>query len=262
MYTYNILLGVNQDREPMVWNWKSENALAIVGKGGSGKTTAAIYWMAQLAAQGVRFLLVDPHRENKESLYQQTHFMHDAFIKPCVHTYEDAALYIEYIQTLGKQRIDMIIPEEDHYPLVLVIDEFTSFIINYAGAKQSVLQMLDSINQFRKVRLRLMLIGQSWGQAVRVVSGLRDAISSVVVLRSSFNDAQKFTSFAATAKEAALLKPGEGYYLDEKIYIPRITTTGKLTVTQRIKKFEPKDSVDLPQGVLYQNEHLLTSYGS
>jgi hypothetical protein len=84
----------------------------------------------------------------------------------------------------------------------------------------------------------------------------------VVVLRSSFNDAQKFTSFAATAKEAALLKPGEGYYLDEKIYIPRITTTGKLTVTQCIQKFEPKDSVDFPQGVLYQNEHLLTSYGS
>lgn len=257
-YTYNVILGVNQESEPILWNWEQENALAIVGKGGSGKTTAASYYLTQWACQGVKFLIADPHKKNKkDSLRGAIEHIQDALIKPIVSDYADIHTYINYMHELGMARIN---DEVDTYPLVFVIDEFTNYVLNSPDTKRSALTLLDSVNQFRKADIRLMLIGQSWGQAIKTASQLRDAISSAVVLRASFNDAAKFCSFPSTAKEANLLTPGRGYYLDELLWIPRLTGTGKLIAQKRVAAFnhtskDTKPLQTLPK--LYEREVFL-----
>jgi hypothetical protein len=269
-YTNNILLGVNADKEYVVWNWQQENALAIIGKGGSGKTTSAIYWLSQLSAQGVSVMMCDPHMNHKESLYAQSDFMHGALIAPCVKSYSDIHSYVQAFHTIGMQRINDDSIEQT--PLVLVIDEFTSYLINYPQAKETVLTLLDSVNQYRKVQMRLILIGQTWSQAVKMVSGLRDALSSSVILKSSANDARKFAAFETTAKEATNLVPGTAFYQDERLWIPRATSTWKLVVSQRVARYQYAPMSDMlgatetfsaAQGYnLYQNEHRLHDYAS
>jgi len=251
-YTYNIVLGVNRDGEPIVWKWDYENSLAIVGKGGSGKTTASIYWMSQLACQGVRFIMCDPHADHKESLYAQSTFFHNALLMPIAKTYPEIMERIKYVNELGMRRIRN--EEQDHFPVVLLADEFTSFLLNYTDAKSAIMSLLDSVNQFRKVNIRLVAISQTWAQAIRMASGLRDSISSAVVLKSSFNDASKFCAMSQTAKEASLLIVGQGFYLDERIWIPRVTSTDKLLVSQIVHDFTYAATAQI---TLYPNERRL-----
>nr|WP_139088770.1 hypothetical protein [Oscillochloris trichoides] len=251
-HTYNLILGVNQDSEPIIWHWDNENALAIIGKGGSGKTTNSAYWLSQWACQGVRLLMADPHMNNRQSLYVATEHLHDALVEPCACDYGDITRYIELFHQIGYERLNNT---GDHYPLVFVIDEFTSYLLNSSDTKASALKLLDSVNQYRKVGLRLMLIGQSWGQAIRVASQLRDSISSAVVLKSSKNDAAKFCAFDTTAKEANLLPIGRGFYQDEMIWIPKLTGTGKLVAQKRVKAFMKTDT-------LHRNEIYLHDMGT
>jgi len=234
-YTYNVLLGLNRASEPIAWIWDHANALAVIGKGGSGKTTNASYWLSQLACQGVRFLMADPHMDNKESLYANTKHLHEAFIAPCVKEYKDITKAIDTYHALGHERINN---RAEHFPLVFVIDEFTSYLLSSEDTKHAALKLLDSANQYRKVGLRLMLIGQSWGDAVKKASSLRDAISDSVVLRSAYNNALKFCSFAATAKEANVLPVGRGYFMDEMIWIPRLTGTDKLVTFDIVREYQ------------------------
>jgi len=250
-YTYNVILGVNQEGESIVWNWKQANALAVVGKGGSGKTTNVAYWLSQLACQGVRFIMADPHMENDESLFRATEHLHDALITPCVKTYPEITKAIDMYHALGHARINN---RAEHFPLVFVIDEYTSYLLSSEDTKHAALKLLDSANQYRKVGLRLILIGQSWGAAVKKAANVRDAISDSVVLRSAYNNAVKFCAFASTAKEASLLPVGQGYYQDEMIWIPRMTGTDKLVTQNRIRalKYTP-----LVQITLYPNERRL-----
>lgn len=259
-YTNNILIGVNQDAEPLTWVWEHSNGLAVIGKGGSGKTTGAAYWLSQLACQGVRFLMADPHMTNKQSLFAQTEHLQKALLMPCVSEYKDITRYITYFHELGHKRIHN---EAEHFPLMFVIDEFTSYILNSDDTKQAALKLLDSVNQYRKVNLRLFLIGQTWGQAVKVISGLRDAISDAIVLKSSVNDARKFCAFEATAKEAKLLEPGKGYFNDEMVWIPRLTGTSKLVTQKRVETFNhpPAETTKQPwYETLPKNEQLLEVY--
>jgi len=260
-YTYNIILGANIDSEPVVWKWAYENALAVAGKGGSGKTTSSAYWLSQLAAQGVRFLMCDPHMAHKESLYAQTDFMHDALLKQCAGTHEQTMEYIQLFHSIGAKRITN--EETNHYPLMLVIDEFTSFVINYSAAKSAVVTLLDSLNQLRKCQMKVMLLGQTWGQALKTISSMRDALSSTVVLRSSYNDAAKFCASSQTARDAMLLTPGEGFYQDEKIWIPQVTSTGKLIVTRRVHAFKhtPLQTQHIASQ-RYKNEENLLEYAA
>lgn len=254
-YNYNIILGVDSDSQPIVWGWEHANAIAVVGKGGSGKTTNAAYWLSQLACQGVRILMADPHMESKQSLYAFTEHMRPSFIAPCVKSNEDIMSYIEYIHDLGSKRINNEAPT---YPLILVIDEFTTFVLNSDETKQAALKLLDSVNQYRKADIRVMLLGQTWGAAVQKISGLRDAISDAIIHKASANDARKFCSFESTAKEAKLLVPGQAYYNDEMIYIPRLTSTSKLVTAQRVAEYN-----HLPVRIhedLYDNEHHLNRY--
>ena len=156
-------------------------------------------------------------------------------------------------------------------PLVLVIDEFTSYLINYPQAKETVLTLLDSVNQLRKAQCRILLIGQTWGQAVKLVSGLRDALSSSVILKSSANDARKFCAFETTAKEATNLVPGTAFYQDERLWIPRATSTWKLVVSQRVANYRytamsdmlgATEAISAAHSELQANEDYLHAYTS
>lgn len=256
-YNYNLILGVDSESTPVVWHWEQNNALALIGKGGSGKTTNAAYWMSQWACQGVRFLLADPHMEDKQSLYAYTEHLHEALIMPCVKENDDILEYVRYISALGKQRMDT---QVDHFPLVLVIDEFTSFVITGDHTQAAATLLLNTVNQYRKVGIRVMLLGQTWGQAVRQVSGLRDAISSSVIHKSSINDAKKFVSFDATAKQANLLTPGKAYYEDEMIWIPRLTGTSKMVAQKRVRSFNYTAIQDTLKVEIGTNERFLSDY--
>lgn len=256
-YNYNIILGVDEESNPVTWYWKTNNALAIIGKGGSGKTFNSAYWMTQWACQGVRFLLADPHMVNKQSLYAYTEHIRDAFIMPCVSEYDTIMEYIRYIDKLGKKRIDS---NNNEYPLVFVIDEFTSFVIKSDETRLAAKLLLNSVNQYRKADIRLMLIGQTWGDAVKVTSGLRDAISSSVIHKAAFNDANKFTAFPTTAKQANLLVQGQAYYEDEMIWIPMMTGTSKLIAKQRVDMFRYAQIKNTVKSLFHINERNLNDY--
>lgn len=233
-WTCNALIGVTAQRCPQFLIWKNFNALAVVGQGGSGKTMSSVYWLSQWAIQGVRFLICDPHAQNDESLNAYTQHLHGALVAPVVSQYQDTTRYIRQIHELGKRRIDNV--ERDHSPVVLVIDEFTSYVINSGDeGKKAIVQLLDSINQYRKVNIRALFIGQTWGAAVQKVSSLRDSISNALVLKSAENNAKKFCALPQQVKNARNLKPGQGYFGEEHIYIPRVNDKDRALVREYIE---------------------------
>lgn len=221
----DIVIGKSPNGKELL-RWKLFNALAICGMGGSGKTLSAAYWLTQYYMQNVRIVLADPHAAHHESLFANT--QHIKLSMPCVDKYEDITTRIQEMYDLGKRRIDNT--EHDHYPIMFVIDEFASYVVSSADARKSVIVLLNAINQFRKVNIRMMLISQSWASAIRV-AGLRDAISDSVVLRSARNNAIKFCS-ASMANVANQLRPGMGIFADTIVRFPMLTATDKLVASE------------------------------
>lgn len=250
-YTNNLILGAYRDgdkRVPLVWRWAEHNALAVAGKGGSGKTTATVYWIAQWVSQGVRVVLYDPHKSQRESLHAQVAQMIAPLqLLPTGETIDDAIEYIAWWWLLGARRIAK---QEPSFPIVFVLDEFTNFVISGGEkVKQSIKLLLDSINQYRKVNMRIVFIGQTWGQALRMVTSLRDAISSAVVFRSSYNDVRKFVPNDQLAKLSNQLATGTAYTsLDYEriIHIPRLVATDHLIAAQRGGVLAQRHPVPVP----------------
>lgn len=235
-YNQNLLVGITPQKELKWIQWNTFNALAVVGAGGSGKTTAAVYWLSQWAIQGVRFFICDPHMDTDEGLCAQVDHLQGAFLDKCVRDYDDITKRIARVHTIGEQRIRGEIPKDQHYPMMLVIDEFTSFIINSPTAKKAAVTLLDATNQYRKVNIRLLVIGQTWGAAVQTTAGLREAISDCVVFKSQENNASKFC-LPTTARKAKTLKVGQAFFQDELTYIPRVNDTDKLFTAERIDRY-------------------------
>lgn len=261
-YTNNLILGAyrndEKERIPVVWRWKEHNALAVAGKGGSGKTTGTAFWLAQWAAQGVRFLLYDPHKSQKESLHVQTaQFLAPLQLLPTADTVDEACEYIDFWWLLGLYRLRK---QEPSFPIVFVFDEFTSFVLSGGErTKNAIKRLLDSINQYRKVHMRVVLIGQTWGQALRAVTSLRDSISSAVVFRSSYNDVRKFVPNDQLAKMANQLATGTALTTidyDHVIHVTRLTATDQLIAAQRASVLTSRHPVSSP--FLNRNEQYLS----
>lgn len=261
-FTNNLILGAyrndEQRRVPVVWRWSEHNALAVAGKGGSGKTTGTAFWLAQWAAQGVRFLLYDPHKSQKESLHAQTtQFLAPLQILPTADTVDEALEYIDFWWLLGLHRLRK---QESAFPIVFVFDEFTSFVLSGGErTKRAIKRLLDSINQYRKVQMRVVLIGQTWGQALRAITSLRDSISSAVVFRSSYNDVRKFVPNDQLAKMSNQLATGTAITTidyDRVIHVTRLNATDQLIAAQRASALSARYPVPLP--FLRRNEQYVT----
>lgn len=255
-YTNNIILGtyLEQKRSPAVWRWAEHNAIAVAGKAGSGKTTAIAFWLAQLASQGVRFIVYDPHAVQKESLFAQvSQFITPLSLLPVAQTVDEVYEYVDFWWVLGKARIEN---REPAFPLVFVFEEFTSYVLSASErSKKTIRKMLDSANQYRKVNMRTLFAGQSWGQALRAVTSLRDSISFAVVFRSSYNDARKFLFSEAQAREAIQLPTGVAFTTldtERKIHIAKLNATDRLVAAQRAAKLAER--IPTPYPFLRKNE--------
>ncbi len=178
-------------------------------------------------------------------------------ILPTADTVDEALEYIDFWWLLGLHRLRK---QEPAFPIVFVFDEFTSFVLSGGErTKLAIKRLLDSINQYRKVQMRVVLIGQTWGQALRAITSLRDSISSAVVFRSSYNDVRKFVPNDQLAKMSNQLATGTAITTidyDRVIHVTRLNATDQLIAAQRASALSARYPVPLP--FLRRNEQYLT----
>lgn len=235
-FTKNLIVGLRYDNEVSVWRWDNSAAIAVIGTTGSGKTENTAYWLTQLACQGVRLAICDPHHKDKQSLTAKTQHLRQAYLEEPITEYSQYEPFVRSIYELGKARLDD--PTLERYPIMVAIDEFTSYILQTKGAAKTTVTLLnDAVNQYRKVDIRFILIGQQFGEAVRITSNLRDAISSAFILKCSHNDSARFTNKLVTTG----LQPGQVLYEDQVCLVPRLTATDRLVATDRILQFSHTD---------------------
>jgi hypothetical protein len=226
-------------------NWDTSNGIIIAGRSGSGKSNTAAHYLTQLAAQGVKLIICDYNGGGGtgQSLIERIEHLGDAFLWPAVTEEQDIIRYIESLHELGKQRLKGKIPISEHFPIVFVIDEFSSFVANtpppvqittikegdtktITRAPTYMQRALDMLITVRKANMRVIVMGQNWLQSGTTshVRAFRSNFSDIVLHGLSARDAGLFIDDRDVARVVETLKTGQIYYNGNRLYVPLLNS--------------------------------------
>lgn len=187
-----LLLGYSE-AGPLWGGWKDLYSSAVAGLQGSGKTTTVRFLAAQSAAQGARFVIIDPHAgAENDSLAATLAPLAPSFIADPA-TGEEA---IRAIVSRVWQEFDARKSGRRGPPLIVCIDEFTSLMRSRVGMELA--HLVEAVAQEgRKYGVYCLLSGQIWNVERSGGAPVRDALASAYVHRSK-------------PQQARLLLPGAG----------------------------------------------------
>src|SRR5262249_40330766 len=135
----SMLVGFNSEQKPLYLRWGKAGLSAVAGGSGSGKTSTVRLLAAQHAMSGGALVLCDGHGEaGEQSLIQSCEPLSGAYLlEPAI---SDDAIYqtIRAVDRIGRDRLTGNIPPAQHFPIVLIVDEFTSLVRNHRSAAEIV----------------------------------------------------------------------------------------------------------------------------
>jgi len=175
-----LLLGYSAEG-PLVGGWKDLYSSAVAGLSGSGKTTTLRFLAAQSAAQGARFLILDPHADaGDESLAGTLAPLAPAFLAPPATDPRAMLRLLEQAQTLMQTRLA---GGARPWPLIVAVDEFTA-LMGRSDLAGPLAELIEAIAQEgRKVQVFALISGQIFTAARSGSTALRDALASAYVHR-------------------------------------------------------------------------------
>jgi hypothetical protein len=175
-----LLLGYSADG-PLVGGWKDLYSSAVAGLSGSGKTTTLRFLAAQSAAQGARFLILDPHADaGDESLAGTLAPLAPAFLAPPATDPRAMLRLLEQAHTIMQTRLA---GGARPWPLIVAVDEFTA-LMGRSDLAGPLAELIEAIAQEgRKVQCFALISGQIFTAARSGSTALRDALASAYVHR-------------------------------------------------------------------------------
>jgi hypothetical protein len=184
-----LILGFDQESgKELSGTWLDLYSTAIAGLPGTGKTTTQRFLASQVALQGARFVVIDPHAgAADDSLAATLSPLAGSFVCDPASTDKQILEAVRYVADVGARRIAG--KDKDTTPLILWADELTA-LLGRSTIGDELAQLLETVAQeYRKRFVFVCGSGQIW-TAARATSELRDSFASAIVHRMKRNQAR------------------------------------------------------------------------
>jgi hypothetical protein len=222
-----LLVGHDKDGQPHYLDLETSHMIAIMGASRSGKSATTRFLLAQLAmmpgADSVGIVLCDPHGgAHPDSLQVSCAALRPAYLLEPAIDRDEIAKTIAMVGAIAARRLSQPPP---YAPLVLVIDEFTSLMLGggeYATKLENAL--IGITDQYAKVGVRVLLLGQKWNAHLTGGTALRHGIQSVITHAIKAEQA-RFLLDMDSAALAEKLQPRTGnvlfqaHWADDPIHV-------------------------------------------
>jgi hypothetical protein len=209
---HSLLAGFDADQAPHYIEMENCGFIAVGGQPRVGKTTAVRFLLGQAALQGWQLVICDPHGAQAQGLIRQTDALKNAIVRQAIAP-DDIIEAIRYVDAIGQQRERD--PDGERQRVMLVIDEFTSLILD-KELPDDVLDLLTKMAvKYPKLSINGLVIGHEWtGRLLGAQLGtsLRRAMTHRIVMRSDPQNAEFLLPTTALAKQTADLPKGHALY--------------------------------------------------
>lgn len=265
MISNTISLGFIDNTNLRLLPWRNSNGILLAGVSGYGKSTTAAFLLSQYAYNGTKMLICDygASSSQSETLINNIDYLEPSFLADPAFDGKDIVKVIERAERLGNDRMSGKIPAAQHYPIMVVIDEFATFCINNAppdevntvvsgskydegGETRTVTKaptyldlLIGSILRFRKVNIHYMLISQEWASmASNSVRKLRSNMTDKICHRLDKNLSNLFFEDTKEKRACMALPVGKVLYNGDVLTIPTMTDSVVNAVSKRTREYE------------------------
>jgi hypothetical protein len=205
-------------------SWLDLYSCAVGGLSGSGKSWTAAFLAGQAALWGTRFVVLDPHAANAESLASRLAPLRSRFVCDLAESPREMKEAVGLVvEELGRRKSG-----GRGEPWLFLVDEFSALQRGELAAPLG--DLVEALGQEgRKLGLYAMVCGQVWTAARAGGSELRDSLASAYVHRLRPSQARYLTGLTAAELPGDLLHlpPGSAYLLNtagdlRRVAIPRM----------------------------------------
>ena len=227
-----LVLGYDQQAQPIHGTLDSLYSFGIGGMSGSGKSSTAVWLLAQSVLQGAKLIVIDPHAGNSDSLASKLQPLSSSYLCKVASTQAEMLQSVRYSQSIFNSRKSGESQEQHH--VIVVCDEWLACM---RGDLQAEFQKLaESISQEgRKYGVIGCFLSQKW--SIQKSGDMRDTLTSHIICRTRPNLARQQTGLISSElpNDVMSLNAGQFYLLD---------TLGELTRLQA-PYVSPRDLANL-----------------
>ena len=227
-----LVLGYDQQAQPVHGTLDSLYSFGIGGMSGSGKTSCAVWLLAQSVLQGAKLIVIDPHKGNPDSLATKLKPLASSYLCKVASTQNEMLQSVRYSQSIFNSRKSG--ESQNDHPVIIVCDEWLACM---RGELQTEFQKLaESISQEgRKYGIIGCFLSQKW--TINKSGDMRDTLTSHIICRTRPNLARQQTGLLSSELPSDVLSLNAGqYYL--------LDTFGEITKLQA-PYISPQDLANL-----------------
>ena len=227
-----LVLGYDQQAQPLHGTLDNLYSFGIGGVSGSGKTSTAVWLLVQSVLQGAKLIIIDPHAGNPDSLATKLQPLAKSYLCQVASTPKEMLESVRYCQSIFNSRKTN--PTNNYQPVIVVCDEWLACM---RGDLQTEFQRLaESISQEgRKYGIIGCFLSHKW--TISKSGDMRDTLTSHIICRTRPNLARQQTGLSSIdlPKDVMTLNAGQYYLLD---------TLGEITKLQA-PYISPQDLANL-----------------
>ena len=204
------------DGTPIYLELSTWGALALGGKSRTGKTSRAVYFLAQAALCGWKIVICDKHGAGKQdALLAKVGMLENSFLLPAAVNQADHNRRIQQVYSIGLRRLNN--QDTSRYPIVLCVDEMTALILTDWLEDKTLDQMMAIGAEMAGVNIHLLAIGHDWSAAClgkERGAAFRRVTTHRIAHRLDAQGAQ-FLLPSGMGKRAESLTLGQALFVDE-----------------------------------------------
>ena len=248
-----LVLGYDQQAQPIHGTLDSLYSFGIGGMSGSGKTSTAVWLLVQSVLQNARLIVIDPHKGNPDSLASKLQPLESSYLCKVASTPQEMLQSVRYCQSIFNSRKSG--ENQDQHHIIVVCDEWLACM---RGDLQTEFQKLaECISQEgRKYGVIGCFLSQKW--SIQKSGDMRDTLTSHIICRTRPNLARQQTGLTSSElpSDVISLDAGQFYLLDtfgelQKLTAPYVSdadlTNLVLPNTVQTTSYTPKQPQTLTQ---------------
>lgn len=232
-----MLLGYDAEGQPISGDWNDLYSCAVGGLSGSGKSWTATFLAAQAGLYGARYVVLDPHSGNPESLSTRLAPMRPRFVCDVASEPAEMLAAVDLVTAEFERRKAR---RQRGEPWLFIVDEFSA--LQRGDLADPLAELVECLGQEgRKLGLYAMVCGQVWSASRAGGTELRDSLASAYIHRLRPAQARMLSGLTAQELPADLLSlpAGSAYLLDtsgelRRVIIPQMSPSDVGRVAQML----------------------------
>jgi hypothetical protein len=242
-----LLLGIDEQGQPIEGSWLDLFSVGIGGLTGSGKSWTGCALLSQAMLHGARIAILDPHAGDEESLSARLTPLERGYLCEVASSGRDMLATVRLVADELERRTGT--KSASREPWVIVADEFSSLM--RGGLAEPLAGLFEAIAQEgRKMQVYGMALGQAWTASRSGGSELRDSLASAYLHRLRPAQARYLSGLTAADLPRDLLElpAGTAYLLStrgelRRVSIPRMTNQDMQQIAMRMPVGRQQDAI-------------------